>query len=668
MTTPTKDILFRYEKLKKLIDEHRYKYHVLDNPELSDEAYDSLMHELIAIENKYSELRTPTSPSQRVGGSPLSKFAKVKHEVAQWSFDDCFSFEELKKWDEKVRNMIAKDKTLSDEKVEYCCELKIDGLKIILTYKDGKFVQGATRGDGAIGEDVTLNLKTIKSIPLELKEDVDIIAVGECWFSKKYLDVVNKERTQNGETPFANIRNIAAGSIRQLDPRIASKRKLDSFIYDIDKYSGEEPDTQDGELIILENLEFKVNRNYKVCKTLEEVEKYYEHWGRERNKLDYGLDGIVIKVNSLKIQKALGYTAKSPRWGIAYKFPAEQVTTVVEDIVLQVGRTGVITPVAHLIPVLVMGSTVSRATLHNEDEIRRLDVRVGDTVILEKAGDVIPDIVKVLTELRPKDSQPFLFPDYVEGIGKIEKIEGQVAYKAVDKDSFAQKQRRLSYIVGKNALDVPGCGPKIVEQLMKEGLVSNVADFYTLTKGDLINLEGWGEKSADQFVESFNTKRKIPLSRFIIALAINQVGEETSYDLAKHFKTFDSFMNASYSDYVNIYGIGGTVAEEIVMWKQNKVAQHELAKLLEIVEVQNEKDESSGRLKGMTIVLTGTLPTLSRDEAKLMIRDAGGDVASSVSKETDLVIAGVEAGSKLEKAEKLGIKIIDEEEFIKLVS
>lgn len=667
MKKPNAEIISRYEKLKKIVDEHRYLYHVLDKPEMSDEAYDSLMHELFAIEKEYPELVTETSPTQRVGGDPLAKFKKVKHEVAQWSFDDCFSFDELKKWDEKVRNLIEKDRSLKDEPIEYCCELKIDGLKIILTYKDGKFVQGATRGDGTIGEDVTQNLKTIKSVPLELPEKIDVIAVGECWFSKKYLDRVNKERVAAGEPPFANTRNIAAGSIRQLNPKIAAKRNLDSFIYDLDKYNEKELLSQDEELKTLERLTFKVNPNHKICKTLNEVEKYYEHWGKEREKLDYGLDGIVIKINSRKIQKALGYTAKSPRWGIAYKFPAEQVTTVVEDIVLQVGRTGVITPVAHLRPVLVMGSTVSRATLHNEDEIKRLDVRIGDTVILQKAGDVIPDIVQVLKDLRPKNSKEFVFPNYIEGIGKIEKIPGQVAYRAASKDSFAQKLRTLSYIVGKNALDVAGCGPKIVEQLMKEGLVSNVADFYTLTKGDLINLEGWGDKSAEQFVISFDAKRKIPLARFIIALAIPQVGEETSYDLAKHFKTFDAFMKAGYEDYVSIYGIGNTVADEIVTWKNNKILQHELEKLLEIVNVENEKEDSHGSLIGLTIVLTGTLPTLSRDEAKALIREAGGNVASSVSKETDLVLAGEEAGSKLEKAEKLGIKVIDEEEFLKII-
>jgi DNA ligase (NAD+) len=495
MTQPSADIISRYQKLTQIIDHHRYQYHVLDNPEISDEAYDSLIHELYDIENHYPKLITSTSPSQRVGAEPLPHFVKVNHEVPQWSYNDCFSFAELKKWDEKVRRMIEKDETLKNEKVEYCCELKIDGLKIILTYKDGVLIRGATRGDGSIGEDVTSNLKTINSIPLSLHLPVNITAVGECWFSKKYLDKVNKERIEQGETPFANTRNVAAGSVRQLDPKIAASRKLDTFIYDIDKYEGVDPSTQEDELLLLKDLKFKVNPYHRVCKTLSEVEKYYEDCMKLRDSLDYGLDGIVIKINSRKIQHALGYTAKSPRWGIAYKFPAEQVTTVVEDIVLQVGRTGVITPVAHLRPVVVMGSTVSRATLHNEDEIKRLDVRIGDTIILEKAGDVIPDIVKVLYDLRPKNSTTYKFPDYVEGIGKIERVKGQAAHRAVGGDSFIQQMRRLSYTVGKSALNIVGCGPKVVEQLMKEGLVSNVSDFYTLKKGDLVNLEGWGDKN-----------------------------------------------------------------------------------------------------------------------------------------------------------------------------
>ena len=373
-------------------------------------------------------------------------------QVRQWSFDDCFDFDELKKWEEKVRRMIEKEPSLKNEKLEYCCELKIDGLKIVLTYKDGKFVQGATRGDGEIGEDVTQNLKTIHSIPLILPKPIDVIAVGECWFSKKGLKELNKEREKNGETPFANTRNVAAGSIRQLDPKVTAKRKLSSFIYDLDKIEGIFPATQGEELKLIASMEFKMNPNFEIVDNLEGVEKYYKKWQKLRDSLDYGLDGIVIKINSRKIQLALGYTGKTPRWGIAYKFPAEQVTTIVEDIAFQIGRTGVITPVAHLRPTLVAGSTVSRATLHNEDEIKRLDIRIGDTVVLQKAGDVIPDIVEVMKDLRTGKEKVFVFPKKIAacgGDGKIERIPGQAAWRCVNKNSYAVQKRKFYHFVSK---------------------------------------------------------------------------------------------------------------------------------------------------------------------------------------------------------------------------
>src|SRR3989344_1344991 len=435
----------RLNSLKKAIERHRHLYHTLDKPEIADTAYDSLVVELQEIENKYPELKSADSPSDRVGGEPLKEFVKVTHKKRQWSYDDAFDFGELKKWDEKVRNFIRKE-GLGSEKVEYCCELKIDGLKVVLTYEKGKLVRGATRGDGTVGEDVTNNVKTIESIPLVLKEKVDIIAVGELWIGKKDLKEINAIRIQDGEPVYANTRNLAAGAVRQLDPKMARARRLDSFIYDVDEFSGKNSATQIEELELLQKLGFSVNKNYVVFNNLDSLEKFYQGWVKKRHDLDYELDGIVIKINSVKIQKALGYTAKSPRWGVAYKFPAEQVTTVVEDIVLQVGRTGVLTPVAHLRPVLVAGSTVSRATLHNEDEIGRLDVRIGDTVILQKAGDVIPDIVSVVKELRTSKQKEFIWPQKVMacgGDGAIERIPGQAAWRCVDKNSFEQQKRKF---------------------------------------------------------------------------------------------------------------------------------------------------------------------------------------------------------------------------------
>ncbi len=668
MTSIPQGILERYEQLKQSLDYHRYQYHVLDQPTISDEAYDSLMRELLEIESTYPSLVTPDSPSQRVGAEALREFKKVKHDVSQWSFDDCFDFQELSLWDERVRRLIVKEPSLHGEPVEYCCELKIDGLKIILTYRNGLFVQGATRGDGDVGEDVTENIRTIKSIPLRLSRPVDIIAVGECWLPKKALSTINAERTKRGEQPFANTRNAAAGSIRQLDPKIAAERKLNSFIYDIDAISLPLPDTQDGEIRLLSELSLKTNPHHVVCKTLKEVESFYQYWVVHKDSLDYGLDGIVVKINSRKIQQALGYTAKSPRWGIAYKFPAEQVTTVVEDIVLQVGRTGVVTPVAHLRPVRVCGSVVSRATLHNADEIARLDVRIGDTVVLEKAGDVIPDIVSVLAELRPKHAVPYVFPEYVDGIGRIERVPGQVAHRAVDADSFAQQVRRLSYVVGKHALDIRGCGPKIIEQLLKEGLIASVADLYTLTRGDLAILEGWGEKSADLLLSSIAERTTISLPRFLVALAIPQIGEETAHDLARHFGSLQRFLDADADEYMHIHGIGDVVVSALVQWKTNVRAQQEMRALLAHVQVADESHEQSvGVFSGKTIVLTGGLESMSRDEAKQLIRANGGVPGSSVSKETDYVVAGHDAGVKLEKAKKLNITILSEQEFLALV-
>ena len=664
------EIIVRYEKLKETVDHYRYLYHVQDNSNISDEAYDSLIKELIEIEEKYPTLITPTSPTQRVGAEPLKEFKKVKHEVSQWSYDDCFDFDELKKWDEKVRRMVAKDDFLRNEKIEYCCELKIDGLKIILTYKNGKFVQGATRGDGEIGEDVTQNLKTIKSIPLVISKPIDIIAVGECWLSKKELAEINKVRMSNEEEPFANTRNAAAGSIRQLDPKIASERKLSSFMYDIDKISGELPETQDEELKLLSDLTFKINPHHEVFDSLDGVEKYYKKWTKDKEKLDYGLDGIVIKINSRKIQEALGYTAKSPRWGIAYKFPAEQVTTVVEDIVFQIGRTGVITPVAHLKPVLVAGSTVSRATLHNEDEIKRLDVRIGDTVILQKAGDVIPDIVEVVRSLRTGKEKVFIFPTKLEacgGDGSIERIPGQAAWRCVNTNSFAQQKRKFYHFVSKKAFNMDGCGPRIIDVLLENNLITNFDDIFTLKRGDLLTLPRFAEKSVDNLLSSVEKSREISLARFIVSLSIPQVGEETAIDLAKYFGSLEKIRNSKVEELQQINGVGDVVGESVFDWFAKKENKDLVERLLKQIKIIKTELVLNNKLSDMTFVITGTLSSMSRDEAKLSIRSFGGDISESVSSKTTYLVAGENAGSKLEKANQLGVKVLSESEFINLI-
>jgi DNA ligase (NAD+) len=707
----SKDVIERLNKLKNTIEHHRQLYHTHDKPEITDEAYDSLIKELESIEEKYPELKSDDSPSQRVGGTPLKEFNKVRHEVAQWSFDDVFDFKELKKWDEKVKNFMTKAGLDAgsakqgargvNEKLEYCCELKIDGLKIILTYKNGVLVQGATRGDGTIGEDVTQNIKTIRSIPLKLKNAADLVAVGEAWMGVKDLEKINQERQKRGEQVFANTRNLAAGSIRQLDPKVTASRKLDAFIYDIDrlgsmksgdtKFGGtkstiELPPIQSSELELLKSVGLPTNPHFKVCGDLNAVQKYYDEWTKRRHELPYQLDGIVIKVNSRKIQETLGYTGKSPRWGVAYKFPAEQVTTSLEDIIFQVGRTGVITPVAVLKPVRVAGSVVSRATLHNEDEIRRLDVRIGDTVILQKAGDVIPDIVSVVKDLRTGKEKPFKWPTHIPacgGDGKIERIEGQAAWKCVAANSLEQHKRKLYYFTSKKCFDIDGLGPKIIDLLLEHGVISTYDDIFTIKREDLLALPRFAEKSADNLILSIENSRKIILPKFLASLSIPQVGEETAYDLAKHFlsrsdlgghasieEALYSMMDASRDEFFGIYGVGEVVADSLVSWFKNKDNRELIKRLLKhvtIVEVYPRGQTSTDLLAGKTFVFTGTMPTLDRDEAQATVRRLGGIVSSSVSSKTSFVVAGKEAGSKLDKARELGVKIIDEKEFLEMV-
>ena len=475
------------------------------------------------------------------------------------------------------------------------------------------------------------------------------------------------EKEKAGEAVYANTRNLAAGSLRQLDPKVTASRNLDSFIYDIDKNQSEEIESQFEEINFLSDCGFKTNTHTKVFYTLKDIQKFYEEWSKKKHELEYELDGIVIKVNSLKIQKALGYTAKSPRWAVAYKFPAEQVTTILEDIVLQVGRTGVVTPVAHLTPVKVAGSTVSRATLHNEDEIKRLDVRIGDTVILQKAGDVIPDIVSVVYDLRPKDSKPYVFPKKVSacgGDGSIERLPGEVAWKCVLKDSFDQNRRKFHYFASKKCFDIDGMGPKILDVLMEEGLISSFDDIFTLERGDLLALPRFAEKSVDNLLVSIEKSRNVTLPRLLASLSIPQVGEETAYDIANYFGSIEKISEARYEDLESIYGVGPIVAQAVFDYFKN-IENKKLVKNL-LKQISIKKEAIGEKLSGKSFVFTGTMKT-DRVQAQALVRALGGEVSSSVSRNTTYVVAGESAGSKLDKARELGVEVINEEEFLKMV-
>jgi DNA ligase (NAD+) len=673
MSAP-KEARERIEYLKKTIEHHRYLYHVLDKQEISDEALDSLKRELVEIETRYPELITPDSPSQRVAGEPNPEFQKIAHIIPQWSFNDAFTEEDMWGFDARVKRFLKEKfaKEHLEVSVDYTCELKIDGLKVVLTYEKGFLKTAATRGNGQVGEDVTMNVRTIQSVPLRLSPDTDIIAEGEVWLGSKELQRINREREKDGEPLYANPRNVAAGTIRQLDSKVVASRKLDVFVYDIARYKNT-PTTQLEELEELKRLGFKVNPHFELAHGMKEVIEYWKKWQKKSKKEDYWVDGVVVKVNEQKYQAALGYTGKAPRFAIAFKFPAEQVTTVVEDIVLQIGRTGVLTPVAHLRPVSVAGSTVSRATLHNEDEIRRLDVRVGDTVILQKAGDVIPDIVSVLKEMRTGKEKSYKFPDTVPacgGDGRIERMPGEAAWRCVNKNSYEQQKRKFYHFVSKHAFDFEHMGPKNIDVLLEQGLITNFDDIFSLKRGDLLSLPRFAEKSVDNLLSAIEEKKNIPLPRFIVSLSIPNVGEETAEDLSEYFGSLENIQAAKMEELENISGIGGVVAESVFEWFRDSENKDLVRRLLGYVSIKSvqKKNKAALPLVGKSFVLTGTLSSMSRDEAKKKIKDLGGEVVGSVSKNTSFVVAGESPGSKYDKAMELGVEILDEEEFVKLLA
>ena len=654
----------RIEKLREVINHHRYLYHVLDKQEISDSALDSLKKELFDLETEFPDLITPDSPTQRIGGKPLKEFKKIKHSQRMTSFNDAFSKEDMEDWQERFIKLLPESEK---NKVDYYCELKIDGLAIELIYKDGVLQTGSTRGDGNVGEDITQNLKTVEAIPLTIDDKREIIVRGEVFVTKKEFERMNKEQQAKGLPVYANPRNIAAGSVRQLDPKITSARKLDSFAYELLTDFGQI--THENKHKILKDLGFKTNKHNKYCKSLNEVLHFREQWIKEREKLDYEIDGVVVLVNNNEIFEKLGIVGKAPRAGIAFKFPQSQSTTKVVDIKVQVGRTGAMTPVAVLEPVQVTGITITRATLHNEDEIKRLGLKIGDTVIVGRAGDVIPDIIKVLPELRTGKEKTFKMPTSCPSCGtKLEKTETEVLLRCPNPKCFAKQRRNFYHFASRSAFNFDGLGPKIIDRLMDEGLANDPSDLFDLKEDDVKDLERFAEKSAENLIKSIQEKREIPLAKFIYALGIRNIGEETAIDLAKHFQSLNKIKTANLDDFEKILDIGPVVAKSIYEWFSEKDNLKFLEKLEKKLKITNPKPSpGSEKLKGKTFVLTGSLEKMSRDEARAKIRELGGDVSDSVSSKTDYVVVGSEPGSKAEKAKKLGIKSLDEKQFLNLI-
>ena len=666
----------KIEELKKQINYHNYRYYVLDDPIISDAEYDQLMEELIELEKKYPQYITPDSPTQRVGAEPLAEFATVKHLSPMLSLANAFSDEELRAFDQRIKKLVP------GQEIEYAVELKIDGLAVALLYENGVLVRGATRGDGLVGEEVTANLRTIKSIPLKLlSNDLPPLfeVYGEVYMKKSDFKKLNEERMKRGEPLFANPRNAAAGSVRQLDSRVTAQRNLDIFVYGATFPGGSSFANHLDVLSYLKKIGFKVNSETRLGENIEEAINYCHQWREKKERLDYEIDGAVIKVNSLTIREKLGFTTRSPRWAIAYKFPAQQATTKIRDIVVQVGRTGALTPVAILDPVRVSGSIVKRATLHNEDEIRRKDIRIGDTVLVQKAGEVIPEVVKPIKEKRTGQEKEFVMPSRCPVCGaKVFKADDEVVPRCNSLSCPAQIKERIRHFASREVMDIEGLGPAIIDQLVEKKLVRNISDLYFLKKEDLIALERMGEKSASNLLKAIEESKRRPLSRLIYGLGIRYVGVHTSEVIAQHFSTLDRLKEASFEELIQIEEIGPKVAESIVRFFKEEENSRIIENLRRAglnfgkLEGEGEASAKKGRgflpLKGKQLVLTGTLKEFSRNQAKEIIRKLGGRVTESVSKRTDYVVVGENPGSKYQKAQELGVTIINEEEFKKLIA
>lgn len=652
------------EALKEVLNQYSYEYYVLDKPSVPDSEYDMKLAELEKLEAEYPELITADSPTQRIGGAPLEGFEKVRHTVPMLSLSNAFNEADLRDFARRATNVLG-------DNITYVCELKIDGLAVSLSYEDGKFVRGSTRGDGTIGEDITVNLRTIRSIPLTLKEKETLEVRGEVFMPKASFESLNKKREENEEELFANPRNAAAGSLRQLDPKIAASRNLDVFLYGIGEWRNNELTTHSARLTKLKELGLKTNPLWKKCNTIEEVIEYVNYWTTERPNLPYEIDGIVIKIDDLDGQEELGYTAKSPRWATAYKFPAEEVITKLIDIELSIGRTGVVTPTAILEPVRIAGSTVSRASLHNEDLIREQDIRIGDFVVVKKAGDIIPKVVRSIHERRTGEEAEFHMPEKCPACeADLVRLEEEVALRCINPNCPAQLMEGFIHFVSRNAMNIDGLGEKVVMQLFKEELIHTLADLYRLDKEVLLKLERMGEKSVSNLLNAIEASKQNSLERLIFGLGIRFIGEKAAKILAEEFETMDKLQGANYEDLVAIDEIGEKMADSIVQYfseeKVNKLLNElkELGVNMEYTGPKRAVPSADSIFAGKTIVLTGKMESLNRNEAKEKIEALGGKITGSVSKKTDLVIAGEAAGSKYDKAVKLGITIWNEDELI----
>ncbi len=670
----------RIEELRKLLIQASYAYYVLDAPTIEDAIYDKLYRELQDLETQYPELITPDSPTQRVGEKPATAFTSVPHNIPLYSLENAFDVDELKAWDERWRRNAP-----TQQDVDYVCELKIDGNALALTYENGILVRGVTRGDGVSGEDITQNVRTIRSIPLRLNlDDIEIenpdalqtIEVrGETFLPLDVFEKINQERVSSGESQFANPRNATAGTLRQLDSRKVDKRRLDFFAYTLQIPGMDDAfaNNQWEALELLQKLGFKVNPNKQLCHSLDEVADYYQHWDTERLNLPYMTDGVVVKLNSFPLQQELGFTNKFPRWAIALKYAAEEAPTRVENISVNVGRTGALTPLAEMHPVQLAGTTVSRATLHNGDRISQLDIRVGDTVIVRKAGEIIPEVLRVLKELRPENTVPFEMPTHCPVCGQaVVREKGEAVTRCVNTNCAAILKGSIEHWVSRNALDIRGMGEKVVHQLVDKNLVKSVADLYELNADTLANLDRMGQKSAEKQIDAIEKSKNQPWARVLYGLGIRHVGSAIAQTVTEKFDSVEKLAAAKVTDIEAIYGIGAEIAESIYKWFRVEANQALIERLqnagLQFVETQPAvSSQVNQKLAGKTFVVTGTLATITRDEAKELIQKFAGKVSNSISKSTDYLVVGENAGSKLEKAEKLGIAQLSEKQLLEMV-
>jgi len=673
MVSSGKDVEKKVESLREKIRHHEYLYYVVDNPEISDADFDKLMRQLKDLEAEHPELVTADSPTQRVGGKPREGFVKVPHSSPMLSLDNTYSEEELRDWERRVHELTGR------KDVDYVCELKLDGMSLALIYEAGKLVRGITRGDGSVGEDVTLNVRTVRSVPLSIPKEklkkagipADFEVRGELLMPTESFKKINEERERNGLPTFANPRNFTAGTVRQLDSNITAARRLDYFPYILLQNGRTYFDHHSKTLSALEAAGFKVNPNHKLVRSMDEVWAFIQRWEEKRDSLPYEIDGIVVKVDRTSLQDELGFTGKAPRWAIAYKYASRAGITKLEDIRVQVGRTGKLTPVAVLAPVLIGGTTVRNATLHNMDEIERLGVKIGDWVQVERGGDVIPKVAKVINDKEhPRGHKVFHMPETCPVCGtKVVRAEGEVDYRCVNANCPAKLRETILHFASRGIMNIDGMGDALVTQLTERGLVKNVADIYKLTKADLLSLERMGDKSAQNILDEIEASKKLPLERVIYGLGIRMVGERTAQFLAEHFGSMEAFESAGVEELQDVNEVGPRIAESIVEFFSIAANRKLVERLREAgLTLTGQRKRRGTKLAGKTFVLTGTLGHFTRDEAKKMIEDAGGKVTGSVSKKTDYVVAGADAGSKLDKAKELGVKVINEEEMERISS